>query len=439
MRLASFATRCMDTLFTSLYVNPYLGLIAYIITAPLAEWHFHSLVKRHIKRRSMQKHAVHSSTSDAAEALKAWELQLLESTPQQIDALFRGWFFGSGEPRHGNVVEMFCWMIHNLDVAECTAEQRCAVDALIGRIEGVRDCPFPPGREPNLKVMSYTLDPWAVRHKPLIAYLLLGMARSLLASVLTRYGYEKQRAGRLEFYCRPAPDPCRRPRPPVPPPIVLMHGVLGILPYAMLLRLLALKHTGAILVPLFPHASISLEQLCDAMKHEDDPHDGPELVAALRTMIARHSPPATPPKAAFIAHSLGSGMLAPLMRTAPELIAAAAFIDPICFLLHDGAVLKNFMYSAPPLVDAAKGVARAASDLDLQRLVHSQKDVFHWCQRHIVASEPTMQENFRRCFWWTQHWLHPSEIGCDAIVHLSGQDSIVDASKILHYLQSYQR
>ena len=41
MRLASFATRCMDTLFTSLYVNPYLGLIAYIITAPLAEWHFH--------------------------------------------------------------------------------------------------------------------------------------------------------------------------------------------------------------------------------------------------------------------------------------------------------------------------------------------------------------------------------------------------------------
>jgi len=200
--------------------------------------------------------------------------------------------------------------------------------------------------------------------------------------------------------------------------------VLGLLPYALLLRVLCQTHGGAVLVPVFPHCSITLEHLCGRLREHERPHDAAELIAAVRTMVARNMPPRprTPggscQQAAFIAHSLGSGVLAPLMRNAPELVGAAAFIDPICFLLPDGGVLRNFLYTRPPLA-----------------LDHW----FHCLQRYLVANEATVQDCFRNCFWWSQHWLHPSEICSDSVVHLSGRDSVAEARRVHSYLRSWQR
>lgn len=131
-------------------------------------------------------------------------------------------------------------------------------------------------------------------------------------------------------------------------------------------------------------------------------------------------------------------------------MGAAALIDPICFLLADGAVLNNFLYSSPdcPLHEAPqllkKGLTRPPSQENLLELVRDAEKVveplswFKYVQRYLVANEPTMQDCFRRGFWWAQHWLHPSELPSDTLVLLSGNDSVADAPTVHAYLKSWQ-
>ena len=232
-----------------------------------------------------------------------------------------------------------------------------------------------------------TLEPWPDCHKPLVAYLLIGFVNLLLGLFLELHGFELQRVGRLAYWSRPARESMLRPPPPPPMPLVLLHGVLGLLPYALMLRQLSRDHDGAVLAPLFPHCAVQLEHLCSALP---PPLDATELVAAIRSMVARHTHVEKAVQAAFVAHSLGTGYLALLCRRAPELPAAVAFIDPICFLLPDGHVLRNYLY---------------------QPVTLGLSTWFHWLQRYLVADEPTQQDYFRNIFWWASPWLHhPPEL-----------------------------
>jgi len=305
------------------------------------------------------------------------------------------------------------WNVHNVSVDNADAWQSATVDALLDRIEDVVGR-YPLGREPRLRCLCFTLEPWPPCHKPLIAYLSVGLGRRLLGLFLRWNGFELCRAGRLSYWVRPARESMLRPAPPTPQPLVLLHGVLGLLPYALLLRELARSHDGALLAPVFPHCSVQLEHLCSALPAA---HDATELIAALRTMVARHVPRGTPVRAAFVAHSLGTGVLALLCRQSADLVCAAAFIDPICFLLPDGNVLRNYLYEPVALG------------------LHTW---FHWLQRYLVAAEPTQQDYFRSIFWWASSWLHPAELPCDALVLLSGRDTVAHAPRVFSYLQAWQ-
>ena len=284
-----------------------------------------------------------------------------------------------------------------------------------------------------------TLEPWPDCHKPLVAYLLIGFVNLLLGLFLELHGFELQRVGRLAYWARPARESMLRPPPPPPMPLVVLHGVLGLLPYALMLRQLSREHDGAVLAPLFPHCAVQLEHLCSALP---PPLDATELVATIRSMVARYTHVESAVQASFVAHSLGTGYLALLCRRAPELPAAVAFIDPICFLLPDGHVLRNYLY---------------------QPVTLGLSTWFHWLQRYLVADEPTQQDYFRNIFWWASSWihpselrasahhgalssprrwasswLHPSELPCDALVLLSGRDSLVSAPNVFTHLKVWQ-
>ena len=235
-----------------------------------------------------------------------------------------------------------------------------------------------------------TLEPWPDCHKPLVAYLLIGFVNLLLGLFLELHGFELQRVGRLAYWARPARESMLRPPPPPPMPLVVLHGVLGLLPYALMLRQLSREHDGAVLAPLFPHCAVQLEHLCSALP---PPLDATELVATIRSMVARYTHVESAVQASFVAHSLGTGYLALLCRRAPELPAAVAFIDPICFLLPDGHVLRNYLY---------------------QPVTLGLSTWFHWLQRYLVADEPTQQDYFRNIFWWASSWIHPSELRASA-------------------------
>ena len=57
----------------------------------------------------------------------------------------------------------------------------------------------------------------------------------------------------------------------------------------------------------------------------------------------------------------------------------------------------------------------------------------------MVADEPTQQDCFRNCFWWSQMCMHPSELPCDAVVVLSGHDSVANTSSLYAHLSAWVR
>ena len=408
-----------DRLFAAVFCSRYAPL-AYMLTAPVAEAYFFLLSRRFMRRHAAAPHGTHSMDQDATDAIRFWELQAAED-PSGIKPLLRGWFVGEPalEAKRGNLIEFLAWSTFNKTPECCGRAQRAVIDSLLERLETAAGHELaPPGYEPNLKAMTFTLDPWPTSCcKPLVAYLALQIARQLLACFLHAHGFEvrlahdmlimgplsaaagkllcgdaverctarrlrhaatpstspcrfepslasqEQRAGRLAFWVRPVVDSHVRPAPPPPPPVVLLHGVLGLLPYVLVLRCLAQGHTGAVLAPMFPHSSMQyaaalyrmhtasrlstaslpasprmhmhgrararpdaqryvaavhtissppsmhappvaacvllrrLEHICDRLDEKSSPHDATELVAALRTMVARHSPAGSPPRA----------------------------------------------------------------------------------------------------------------------------------------------
>jgi hypothetical protein len=401
-----------------------LAPLAYALTAPVAELYFHNLVHRFRERRQRCDHATFARHTDVADSERAWELTLGEGA-EATHAVLRS--FIQGDPslpiRRDNLAEFLAWNMYNVTLAEAEADaaQAAAIDRMVLNFESVIG-PLPPGRERRLTCLRYTMDPWPSRwHLPLVVYIVIGALRLLLSVFLAAHGFERREAGRLVYWHRPAPRSTRRPEPPTPRPLVFMHGVLGLVPYALLLRKVAAKHEGAVAAPIFPHCSVLLEHICGVAP---PPHDSDALVADLRLMVTQVASPRAspaqpgPPAATFAAHSLGTAFLSLLVRRAPEVVAAAAFVDPICFNLSDGTVLQNFLYAEPRLAPSSW---------------------FHWLQRFVVADEPTQQDCFRRCFWWSQFFLHPSELPCDTLVCLSSRDSVASAPAVHASLSAWQR
>ena len=146
-------------------------------------------------------------------------------------------------------------------------------------------------------------------------------------------------------------------------------------------------------------------------------------MAAIEAMVIRHAAPGGPPRAAFLAHSLGTAFLASVVKGAPASVGAAAFVDPICFLLHHPAVVHNFLYrpaSCPPApLRRAASTNADACPVELKRQPtweHSPprgkrrhapalaapsvgRHLVHACMRLLVTTEPTIQACFRRAFW----------------------------------------
>jgi hypothetical protein len=125
------------------------------------------------------------------------------------------------------------------------------------------------------------------------------------------------------------------------------------------------------------------------------------------------------PTATFIAHSMGTGFLAAVLRARPGLASGVLMVDPVCFLLYRRDVLYNFLYRKPAL----------------RRSWYRPSKWFNLALHRMLTQEPCMQCCFRRDFWWSHYLLHPMDIPCDAAVLLSGRDTIVNAREVETYLR----
>lgn len=364
--------------------------------------------------------------------------------PDAAVAMMKTWFGGTWPPRR-DAIRFIGWTIYNsvdLDTSQREVAERIAsgVESAVGR-------PWAMPTTEARPVMTYTAEDIADCHRPLIWYLLLQSAHRGVDFLMRHCGFELRHVtdvgtGRhlLSYWCRHA-------LPGASVPVVFLHGVMGFVPYVLTLYQLATSHKGILLLPVFPAACIAAPL---RHWHRDAALPVDDLVGALRIMISRHSADGQLPRAAWFAHSLGTAVLASVLKQAPELAVGAVFSDPICFDLASGDVLRNFLYARPALklrnwyhLIQVRAAARSGCWLacvvcvgpcapcEACKVRMARGSL--WAKRHrnihtqgiFVSGEPSIQFCFRRAFWWSHGWLHPNDLPCDALIVLSGHDTVV--------------
>ena len=485
-------------LYWALYQHSWpLTLCFYLPFCIPLELAFYLQVQRFLRERSRTPNMIFGGEPDVYEAQRAWEALVQEEPPHVVDESLRGWFVGRGAPKSHDVLDLITLTTFNKPAEQLRPDQLNWARAMLEECERTIGRRFAPGRNHKLRSMAFFglegLEPcW----KPLLFYLCTQTCQGMCHLILRYLGYERREAGALKYWYRPAlPEPLgnvatrasRRvmewsglqpaaPPPPQLPPLVILHGVGGLAPYWLLLVLASRQHRGAIILPLFPHCSLScLPVLASAPR----PPTPTELASSIREMVYACGFR----QAAFLSHSFGTAALGALLKTAPDLALAATFVDPICFCFS-GTVAHNFLYAKPPApvkppsvlrrgasapaalrrgaspsaigeadggfaavddgassddadedFDDAASLASAASATS----VASNVSWTHYAQRKIATEEPTIQDAFRRRFWWAQNWLHPSDLPCDAHVILSGLDTVASANEVRRHLKDYNQ
>ena len=449
--------------------NPVLAALLYLLFWPFLELAFFFRVRRFIRLRSAQPLAHHAA--DTLEAQRFWPFALEE---ENVEQTLRGWFIGDGEVRLGNVMELVAWTISAKPVAELSHEHSRIANGILEQVmAAVPPGAFPEGYNPQQRCMTHTCEPLAPCWKPLFFYLVHSLVRALTSCVLRWSGFELRRedGAQLEYWCHPGrrgrcagngwactwywwPTPGwywwrgheEEPEAGATLPLVVLHGVGGLVPYVPLLLLLRrMRPAGPLLVPLLPHCALHTPAFEPPL-----PLDTTILVADLEAVVRRHAATAAgpaaagptaaagPPRAAFLAHSLGTAIFASFVKAHPLHVAASVLVDPICFLLYRRDIVFNFLYRQP------KPLSHLCSFLDHSLPgagVHHAAHLGYWFRlalHYMLTQEPSIQSCFRREFWWGRHWLHPSDLPSDSLVVLSGRDAIVPSEQVHAYLASHE-
>ena len=422
-----------------------LQLVVYLLLWPILEVLFLFRVRRYVRLRSAQKLAHHSA--DTAEVERFWMRILKEEDAAGVDTVLRGWFLGEGPICEGNLEELVGWTLYAKPVHTLAGAKRTRVSRVLARL--IRKVgsfsSFPAGRNPNRTCMLHTLQPLEPCWKPLGFYLGVKAVREACWILLRRRGFVLRTHGALRYWLHTgsaggsASSTCSSSTsgggtpvasddvstPASSPPIVVLHGVGGLVPYVpFLLQLRSTFPTTALIVPFLTHCS-----LITPAYEPPAPVDTTEVVHGLAAAVraeagGRGGAGASAPKAVFFGHSLGTAILASIVKSYPTLIGGAMFVDPICFLLYQKDVVYNFLYACPaPLRHGPRQALHASY-------------WFRFALHYLLKLEPTIQSAFRREFWWGRHWLHPHDLPCPSVVSLSGRDAIVPSHKVAAYLSA---
>lgn len=402
--------------FFALYARAWpLTWLCYCLFAVPLEIAFYLHTRRFRHVRSLAPNCA----KDSREARRCWERVLAEDTPEAIERGLRSWFAGEGDLAAEDVTEVLSLLIYNAHLADLHLAQRAVVDSMRELVEAALGKRLPDGRNPQLRCLaSYVVEGLDACNKPLVYYLCQQTLEGIIWWVYRRVGFElrcsaesSQGVQNLQYWYLPERTARREPSEPSPPPVVILHGVGGLLPYCVFILHFAWRTRGAIIVPLFAQCSLSA---IPAVTFSRRPPMPSELAAQVRQMLRQCGAS----KAAFFAHSFGTAVLAALLKRAPDMALACTFVDPICFQLHTAAIVSNFLLAEPTL-SAATWV--------------------HFVQKAFATLELTLQDGFRRRFWWANHCLAPSDVPCDSTVILAGRDTVANVTEVRRQLLEWQQ
>lgn len=274
---------------------------------------------------------------------------------------------------------------------------------------------FPPGRNPNVKVIRLTLDPVRVISRPLIMYCFVWLVTKAVTANSFRHGFKEVRDDDSRYLVRipegwkPKSD-CREAERP----LLFIHGLgMGLAQYATLLNYLSVHPSlkeRPIMVLIQPHISMAFFS-----KHYLNPPDMQSCTAGIKRATHRHEFDQS--GMTVLSHSNGTIVHGWLIKEAPELCRRSCLVDPVTFCLWEPWVCFNFLYS-------------------------QARTPIEWLMRYFVSRELGVALMLQRCFNWSANLLFPTDIPhlddpYRTAFFLAGRDSILHPHRIRRYLRQH--
>lgn len=381
-----------------------------------------------------------------------------------LDSLFSGWFDAPLQAlRKGNVLDYFSYIFHHSRFSDLPGEEQCELQGVLAALEQRMGHSFPEGCDETLQFMGHLWEPMRCLHLPLAVYVAaeavgwfsdvvlwcMGMTRCKhQASGLYYYVWdpasgtadaagEQGLGGRLQQAAlrgltnlqgavhdsfgslvdlaqadRLSLRGVRQVRPPPPqlsaahPPIVFVHGVMGlVLCLTLVKKLLDRCNRHPIIV--LDIRSVTMRLCQRAMPFDHVATAAVDIVKSLG-----HE------EACFVGHSYGTFVMSRIYKLFPQVVHSLVLTEPVAMLPVMPALLRNFLYRVPKLRELR----------DWQSVVR--------LLRALLARELSVAETFGREFFWHQLILWPQDLPPRSLVVLSGADDLVPSNVIARYLQS---
>jgi pimeloyl-ACP methyl ester carboxylesterase len=181
-------------------------------------------------------------------------------------------------------------------------------------------------------------------------------------------------------------------------PIFFVHGIgIGLLPYLPLVDGL-LESGRPLVLPEIPYVM--------GLRPWQSPNavlPPAAVTTIINTILAIHGFS----KATFVGHSYGTSWVSYMCKYAPTAVAAAVFLDPICFCLHVPRLNKQFVYHRPDPGSIS----------------------------YLVRTDVIVNWTIQRSFPWQWIILFVEDMHVPYSVFLSENDALVPSAKIESYLK----
>lgn len=243
--------------------------------------------------------------------------------------------------------------------------------------------------------MRLNVDPVRALHRPLVYYAVTSLVSFVGDGVLMWMGFRRERIGPVYFWIR-------HPKPTCNPveteaPLVFVHGVgIGLAAYLPLLAKLSKSQRTIMFIEL-PHVSMKLN--VDVVPRMD-------VIAECAAIAMKRY---NMPPSLWMAHSLGTFVFAAVQRLQPALIAGVILVDPVCFMLWEPDLLRNFCYCKP--------------ETPMQIIQH-----YH------ISRELSISYYFHRHFWWHECVQFARQMPHQSLVFISEFDEIYNTKRVIRYL-----
>lgn len=263
--------------------------------------------------------------------------------------------------------------------------------------------PFLQRDEPQ-RFAKYSADPLlAVVTYPLGLHLSVFSGTEVaLRIMMARRGFERHVVGPVSYYFHPGSSEWADEddnSATENTPIVFVHGIgVGLIVYIPLIDAL-LKTGRPLFFPEIPYVT--------AFRPWQSRHSvlQPAVVCnTMSAMLASHGFL----KGVFIGHSYGTSWISYMCKYASHSVAAAMFLDPVCFCLHVPRLTKSFVYMPPDPGTVS----------------------------YFVRTDLMVNWTIQRSFPWAWIILFTEQITVPCSIFLSSKDALVPSEVVEKYLRS---